>query len=111
MGCKKPPGKNKHGRCRARKRLELYYQREAQANKKWEEAVKKWIKKLADYEKLCEESSKMWQDYLISIKHVKRSNDAKIECEIVTFSDESDEEDDDDDQEKCIIWKNNKLSK
>ena len=58
----------------------------------------------------------MWQDYLISIKHIKRSNDDKIECEIVTFFDESDEEEeeeeeeDDDDQAKCIIWKNNTLS-
>ncbi len=76
MGHQKPPGENKHGRHRARKRLELYYQREAQANKKWEEAVEKWIKTLADYEKLCKESSKMGQDYLISIKHIKRSNDA-----------------------------------
>ena len=58
MGRKKPPGENKHGRCRARKRLELYYQREAQVNQKWEEAVKKWNKTLAAYEKLCEESSK-----------------------------------------------------
>ena len=79
-------------RRRARKRLELYHQREAQANQKREEAVKKRIKTLADYEKLCEQSSKMWQDYLISIKHVKHSTDAKIECEIVTFSDESDDE-------------------
>jgi hypothetical protein len=74
-----------------------------------EEAVKKRIKALADCEKLCEESSKMWQDYLLSIKHVKHSNDAKKECEIVTFSNESDEEEeeeeDDDDQAKCIIWK------
>ncbi len=56
----------------------------------------------------------MWQDYLLSIKHVKHSTDAKKECEIVTLSDESDEEgeeDDDDDQAKCIIWKNNTLSK
>ncbi len=43
------------------------------------------------------------QDYLICIKHIKHSNDAKRECEIVTFSDESDEEEDDDDQVKCII--------
>ena len=50
-------------RRRARKRLELYHQREAQANQKREEAVKKRIKTLADYEKLCEQSSKMWQDY------------------------------------------------
>ncbi len=77
MGGKKPPGKNKHRRCRARKRLEFYYQRESEANKKWGEAVKKRIKTLADYEKLCEESSKMLQDYLISIKHIKHSNDAK----------------------------------
>jgi hypothetical protein len=67
MGCKKPPGGNKHGRCRARKRLELYYQREVHANKKPEEAVKKRIKTLVDYEKLCKELSKMWQDYLLSI--------------------------------------------
>ena len=50
-------------RRRARKRLDLYHQRKAQANKKREEAVKKRIKTLADYEKLCEQSSKMWQDY------------------------------------------------
>ena len=113
MGRKKPPGENKHGRRRARKRLELYYQREAQANQKREEAIKKRIKTLAEYEKLCEESSKMWQDYLLSIKNVKHSTDAKKECEIVTFSDESDddEEDDDDDLAKCILWKNNTLSK
>ncbi len=112
MGRKKPPGENKHGRRRARKRLELYYQREAEANKKQEEAVEKQIKTLADYEKLCEESSKMWQDYLISIKHIKNSNDANRECEIVAFSDESDDDDDndDDDQVNCIIWKNNTLS-
>ena len=78
MGRKKQPGENKHGRRRARKRLELYRQREAQANQKREEDVKKQIKTLADYEKLCEESSKMWQDYLLSIKHVKHTNDAKI---------------------------------
>ena len=79
MGRKKPLGENKHGRRRARKRLELYHQREAQANQKWEEAVKKWIKTLADYEKLCEQSSEMWQDYLISIKHIKHSNDINRE--------------------------------
>ncbi len=47
----------------------------------------------------------MWQDYLLSIKTIKHSTDAKKECEIVTFSDESDdeEEDDDDDLAKCNI--------
>ena len=67
-------------RQRARKRLELYHQREAQVNQKREEAVKKRIKTLADYEKLCKQSSKMWQDYLLSIKNVKHSTDAKKEC-------------------------------
>ena len=85
--------------------MELYYQREAEANKKREEAVEKRIQTLADYEKLCEESSKMWQNYLICIKYIKRSNYARRECEIVTLLDESDEVEDDD-LAHCIIWKN-----
>ena len=35
MGHKKPPGKKKYGRWRARKRLELYYEREAEVNQRW----------------------------------------------------------------------------
>ncbi len=44
----------------------------------------------------------MWQEYLICIKYIKRSNDAKRECEIFTLLDESDE-DEDDDRAHCII--------
>ena len=54
----------------------------------------------------------MWQDYLICIKHIKHSNDAKREYELVTLSDESDEdEEEDDDQAQCIMCKKNTLSK
>ena len=107
MGRKKPPGENKYGRCRARKRLELYYQREAETNQRWEEAVPKWIQKLADYEKLCEATSIMLQDYLRCIKYIKSSNDARKEFEIVTLSDDSDE---DEDQAQCNM-ENNTVSK
>ena len=60
---------------------------------------------MADYEKLCEESNKMWQDYLISIKYIKSSNDARKGCDVVTFSDESDEDEDDDQAQKYYMEK------
>ena len=52
----------------------------------------------------------MWQDYSISIKYIKSSNDARKYCDVVTLSDESDE-DEDDDQAQSIIWENNSVSK